>query len=257
MYNSKIPEYPELLAELQLATYFPNITEWVADCKNDFRRNYFNDLSACKPNQCKAILSRNGIFEVLPERLFFKENIIPFRDRRDFEDLVNKLKTRKKHYKGFFLPFDSILFNYSLRLSEKVTELIGDKNKLLLQRIFDYNIDTEANPYIRLLAPLLLQATALRGDFIKLTRILTTIIGCKVDYNIKQNETVQFTIHKLNLNSTEYHEFNEILKPFFVFFEYWFLPMELNCTFKVKDYQQPFVLSDSKPLVLDYNTKLS
>lgn len=257
MDNIKTPEYPELLAELQLATFFPEISEWNAVLESYFSRNYSFDLRDCLPNQQKVMLSRNGIYDVLPEKLFFGENILRFKDKSELSELVTKMHDEKEKIRDYLLPFDSTLFSYSFRLQKNVTQVVTNKHKLLLKHFFDYDIDAETNPYIRLLAPLLLQAKDLRGDFERLTHILTAIIDCKVEYNIEHNETVRFTIHKLKLNSAEYKEFNEVLKPFFAFFELWFLPMELNCIFKVKDYQQPFVLSDSKPLVLDYNTKLS
>lgn len=249
-------ECPDLLAELQLATCYPEEKWWDVVYMSTFKRNFSNDVLKCEPERHKAFLSRNGISDVLPEKLFFGENLLRFKDNRELRELVAKIKDEQDRIWDFFLPFDSVLFNRSIRLSEDVTELIGNKYNVLLKRIFNYDLEAETNPYIRLIAPLLLQVTSLRGDFERLTGIINVILGCKVEFKIQRYETVLFTIHKLNLNTNEYFEYNKVLKPFFDFVEYWFLPMELNCIFKVKDYQQPLVLSDTEPLILDYNTNL-
>ena len=65
-----------------------------------------------------------------------------------------------------------------------------------------------------------------------------------------------FVVHKWDLNSKEYYAFVKDLKPLFDFVAYWFVPMEMDCTYKVKDYRQSFILSSERPLVLDYNTQI-
>jgi len=109
---------------------------------------------------------------------------------------------------------------------------------------------------VRQVAPLLLQASQLRGDFDCLGHILTNVIGCQVDYAMPSQDLLLFTVHKPGMDSKEYEDFVAIMKPLFDFVGEWFVPMEMDCRYQVKDYQQHFVLSETRPLVLDYNTHL-
>ena len=71
----------ELCAEQLLAVYYPDIKEWTANYGSFFSRNYGGDLKECDPNMKKVSLSRNGLYDILPEKMFF-ENIE--RDGRRF-----------------------------------------------------------------------------------------------------------------------------------------------------------------------------
>ena len=253
-YFDQDPLQQELSAELLLSVYYPEIKEWTANYGSFFTRNYTGDLKECDAAAKAVSLSRNGIYDVLPEKLFFDPNELRDKESRAFAQRVTEIYEEEKNIQKYFLPFDSFFFNRSLNVRMNVNRLVDDKTELLLKMLFDYDIREEKNPYVRLLAPLLLQVTELRGDFDRLATVLSTVIDCRVDYCILHQDTVVFTVHKRNMNSKEYKEFMTILKPLFDFFQEWFVPMEMDCGYKVKDFQQPFILSDEKPLVLDYNT---
>ena len=239
-----------------LAVYYPNIKEWTADYGSFFSRNYTGDLKECDPNLKKVAISRNGIYDILPEKMFFDPNELRNKDSRAFAQRAAELYEEERNIQKYFKPFDSYFFNRSLNIRMNVNRLLDDKTEMMLKLLFDYDIRTEKNPYIRLLAPMLLQVIDLRADFERLAVLFSAIIDCKVDYLMPTQDRVVFTVHKPQLNAKEYADFMMLLKPFFGFVQDWFVPMEMDCEYKVKDYQQPFVLSDERALVLDYNTNI-
>ncbi len=246
----------ELSAELLLSVFFPDIKEWNANYGSFFSRNYSGDLKSYDPHTKNISLARNGLYDILPEKMFFDPEELRDKESRDFARRVNEIYEEERSIQKYFLPFDSFFFNRSLNIHLNVHRLTDEKTEMLLKMLFDYDLHTEQNPYVRLLAPLLLQVTQLRGDFEALTQMLAEIIGCRVDYTMPSQDQIRFTVYKLGLDSKEYVAFVNELKPLFDFFGDWFVPMAMDCTYKVKDNEQHFVLSDTRALVLDYNTHL-
>ena len=246
----------ELCAEQLLAVHYPDIKEWTANYGSFFSRNYSGDLKECDPAMKKVSLARNGIYDVLPEKMFFDPNELRNRESRAFAQRVTELYEEEHNIQKYFLPFDSYFFNRSLNIRLNVNRIADDKTEMLLKLLFDYDLRSEKNPFVRLLAPLLLQVTELRSDFNRLAALLGAVVDCPVDYKMPTQDRVVFTVHKRNLDSKAYADFMLLLKPLFGFVQEWFVPMEMDCDYKVKDYQQSFVLSEERPLVLDYNTNI-
>ncbi|MBR6879296.1 MAG: hypothetical protein IKM95_07975 [Bacteroidales bacterium] len=250
------PSFEELSAELLLSVFFPDIKEWTVNYGSFFSRNYSGDLKSCDPNAKTISISRNGLYDILPEKLFFDPEELRNRESRDFSLRINEIYEEERSIQKYFQPFDSFFFNRSLNIHMNAQRMIEEEPALLLKLFFNYDLQAETNPYVRTMAPLLLNITQLRGDFDCLTQMLAEVIGCKVDYSFPSQDMIQFIVHKLDLNQKEYLAFNDQLKPLFAFVVEWFIPMQMDCVFKVKDYQHRFVLSEEKPLVLDYNTQL-
>lgn len=246
----------ELRAEVLLSTYYPDVKEWDAQYGSFFSRNYSGDLRECHPDMHTVELSRNGIYDLLPEKLFFDEMELRFLSSRDLAFKLSEVYEEEKNIKAYFEPFDSYFFNLSMRLNKNVTYIIDNKSKLLLKTLFDYDIDAETNPYVRMLAPLLTHVADIRADIDLMTKILTEILGCEVECRILSPVQVLFIVNKLNLDSKEYAAFMKELKPLFDFVQYWFMPMETECDYRVKDFEQRFILSNERALVLDYNTQI-
>lgn len=253
-YFDQDPIRQELSAEMLLSVYYPEIKEWTANYGGFFSRNYSPDLKDCDAASRTVSVSRNGLYDVLPEMMFFDPDELRNMENRAYARRVAELNEEKKNIQQYFLPFDSYFFNRSLNVRINVNRLVDDKLELLLKLLFDYDIRVEKNPYVCLLAPLLLQVTELRGNFDRLAVILSAIVECQVDYEMPTQDRLVITVHKRNLDSKGYAEFMQLLKPLFTFFQEWFVPMEMDCEYQVKDYQQPFILSGDRPLVLDYNT---
>ena len=252
----KIQEKHELKAELLLSTYHPDVKEWDATYSSFFSRNYTGDLRSCHPETGTVELSRNGIYELLPEKLFFDENELRFLESRDLAFKLSEVYEEEKNIKAYFMPIDSYFFNLSMRLNKISTHILDNKTKLLLKTLFDYDIDAETNRYVRILAPLLTHVADIRADLDLITKILSEILGCKVESRILNPSQMLFIVNKLQLDSKEYAAYMKELKPLFDFVQYWLMPMEMECDYRVKDFEQRFILSDEKALVLDYNTQI-
>jgi len=255
-YIDKDPDNENVLAELLLSTYFPDVNEWNAEYGSFFSRNYSGDLLTVHQEQNTVALSRNGIYDILPEKMFFDVDELRYKEPREFAALITEIYEMEKSIKDYFQPFDSYFFNQSMRLHKVVWHMVDGKTELLLRSLFDYHIENEENRFVKQLAPLLLDVTELRGDFTVLSPVLAVILDCRVDYSFPHQDEVLFTVHKEGLSSKEYLAFMKELKPLFDFVKYWFVPMEMDCIYKVKDYHQRFILSTERPLVLDYNTQI-
>ena len=255
-YIDKDPENQELSAEMLLTTYFSDVKEWNAVYGSFFARNYSGDLISCDHDTETVSLARNGLYDIMPEKLFFDSEELRFLEKRDLAYKLSETYEEEKNIKIYFKPFDSYFFNQSLRLNKVVTHLVDHKTRLLLKVIFDYDIEAEENPYVKQIAPLLLHVTDLRANLDRIVNILTDVLECRVEYKAMRPEYTQFVVHKRQLDGKSYAMFMKELKPLFAFVKDWFMPMEMELEFKVKDYEQPFVLSDERALVLDYNTQL-
>ena len=164
-------------AETWIAAHHPSQKEWVARQKGIFSRNYADDLRSCDPETANLELSRDGLYEVLPHKLFFKGNELQGINQVDFEWTDRVLKQRVERIKTVFLPFDSSYFNHSLALEQEVNESLAAKTSLLLQAFTGKDFSSESNPYIRTMAPMLLQAAHLRGNYPVLCRIISCVLG--------------------------------------------------------------------------------
>ena len=243
-------------AELLLSTYYPDVQEWESHYGSFFSRNYSGDIRSCHVETGMVELSRNGIYDLLPEKLFFDDMELRSLESRDLAFKLTEVYEEEKNIKTYFEPFDSYFFNQSVRLNKIVTHILDNREKLLLKTMFDYDIDAEENRFVRMLAPLLIHVVDIRSDIDLITNILSEILGCKVEYRILSHDRVLFIVNKLQLDSKEYAAFMKELKPLFAFVQYWFMPMETDCDYRVKDFEQRFILSDTKALVLDYNTQI-
>jgi hypothetical protein len=255
-YIDKDPNNQELLAELLLSVYYPNVKSWNASYGSFFSRNYSGDLRSVHADTNTVTLSRNGLYDILPEKMFFDVEELRFKESRDLAQRIEEIYEEEKNIQDFFMPLDSFFFNQSCKYHAKAAELLNNKEKWLLKLLFDYDIDAEENPYVKQIAPLLLHVTEIRADLNLIAQILSELLNCKVDYQVNHQNEVIFVVHKWNLSCEEYCAFVKEIKPLFDFVAYWFVSMEMDCIYKVKDYHQPFILSTELPLVLDYNTQI-
>lgn len=246
----------DVRAETWLSCNFPEIDEWFVEHESYFSRNYNNDLRSCYPIRSSISTSRNGIYDVLPESLFFATNELMGKSDYSFVNELEKMYEEKRLIKAFFKPFDSLLFNKSLELEKTVNAIYESQCETLLSNFFGLDLENETNPYVRRLLPLVLYVSQIRLDFRLLSAIVANVIGCKVDFRMEDGFRIRFEIHKPGLDSQGYLRFSEELRPFFEFIKEWFVPVENDCYYKVKDYSKVFAVSETEPMVLDYDTHL-
>jgi len=219
-----------------------------------FSRNYSEDLINIEKDVegvCIA-LSRDGIFHLLPERLFFGENLLQSEGKRNFnfEGAYDQLKRKKKDILSFFQPFDSAFFKLSLDLERKLNDLTRIDNTFV-----PYPLPAEPNKYIRKIKNLLPFAAQLKGNESLIIDILKNVFSVeKVEIRKIKPLHTRVIIQIEGLSKEEYIAMDEELAAFFDFFCHWFLPIEQQYDYRIKGYKQPLRLGDL--LILDYNTHL-
>ena len=242
-------------AETWLSVTHPSQKEWVVRTKGIFSRDYAEEFRSCNPEESSVELSRDGLFEILPNGLFFTGEELRGINDKDFGWTDRVLRSRVDRIKTALLPFDSSYFNHSLAREFTLNETLADKNDLLLQTLTGKDFSDEHNPYIRQMALMLPQAAHLRGDYRFLCKYITLILGYKTDYKLTENR-VRFIVNRPDLDRTAFLNYHEELKPFFGFVEEWFVPFELQCDFKVRDYERDDHIEGPNKLLLDYNATL-
>ena len=242
-------------AETWIAVNHPSVEEWLARYKGIFSRNYSGDFRSCDAETNTVELSRDGLYEILPNSLFFTGTELLNKDDEDFKWTERVLKQRMDRIKNVMLPFDSYYFNHSLALEKTLNGVIDDKTSLLLQTLTGIDFSKEANPYIRKMAPTILQAAKVRGNYRFLCQMMTCVLGYKTQYQLKPDR-VRFIVNRPNLSHAAFLSYLEELKPFFLFVEEWFVPFEMQCEYKVRDYSRDNRFEGTNKLMLDYNATL-
>jgi len=247
-------KYQNITAEALLASW-EDIPDLKVCYEGVFTRNYSEDLLRIDTDRDRVIISvsRDGIYHLLPQGLFFTENQLKEEQKRgnDFKSAYDKMKRQQKEVQSFFQQFDTELFKLTVAGEQKLNKLFKTGNKIWLS---DLPEDSK-NEYIGKLIPLLPYAAQLRGNMQLLTDLLKSVFDVeKIEIKEIAPLYAQFIIHKEGLSKEEYLAMNEDLKLFFDFFSHWFLPLEKKYDFKIKDFKTPFTLGTS--LVLDYNTNL-
>ena len=242
-------------AETWIAVNHPSVEEWRAWYKGIFSRNYSGDLRSCDHETNTVELSRDGLFELLPQTMFFTGNELIGKEDSDIKLIEHVLKQRRERIKNVMLPLDSIYFNQSLAIETTVNNNLSDRTAILLKTLTGNDFSQEANPYIKKMAHVILQAAKVRGDYRFLCRMMTCILGFKTEYRLK-TDRVRFIVNRPNLSQTALYSYIEELKPFFNFLEEWFVPFEMQCEFKVRDYERDDHIEGPNKLMLDYNATL-
>ncbi|MDR2010206.1 MAG: hypothetical protein LBQ22_06970 [Bacteroidales bacterium] len=235
---------------------------FIVDMAGIFYRNYSGDLVSVSnsDNYVYLKLARDSLFEILPESLFFEEDTISSK-KIDYK----KFKEEKEKIRSLFQPFDTKYFNLSLSLEKKLNEIAETETDILTGFLFDKSaITNSGNRYLKRLDPLLPAVSEIRGNKRLIKDILESIFEAKVDINIINKKEqynddsdciiMIFIIHIQGLSSDEYKIANNEAGEFFEFFHQYFLPFETEYQFKLRDYNQNFILGEQ--LTLDYNTKL-
>ena len=242
-------------AETWIAVHFPFQKEWIVRQKGIFSRNYSGDLRLCKPEEKTLELSRNGMYQILPNGLFFTGRELQGKDDDDVKWTERVLKQRVERIKTVILPFDSFYFNQSLDLEKTVNENLGVGADIVLKEFFGDDFADERNPYIRKMAPMVAQAAQIRGDYRFLRKAISLALGYKTEVKMI-GDRVRFIVNRPDLNKADFLKYLDELEPFFRFVEEWFVPFELRCEFKVRDYTRNDCFDGANKLMLDYNATL-
>ena len=230
--------------------------------KGTFSRNFSEDLIKMENTEDGTVLTvaRDGIFHIMPQGLFFDENLLAGKTKSnfEFEKIHRELRRKKKEVSTFFLPFDTELFKLTFEYEKILNNLANAGNEILVNAFLDnlstFNSQPQiSNLYISKLKPLIPFANQMRGNIPFLTDILKLITASKkIEVKKITSFHTRFIIHKENLSKEEYHAMEKDMCQLFDFLRHWFLPIEKKFDYRLKDYTQPFKLGTSA--ILDYNT---
>jgi len=265
--------HDKIKAESFLTTLMESVSEANLEFNGVFSRNYVNDIISMEYEkvfdkmQLNIRLSRDSLFHILPEGLFFRENelrkVAQEKNEEKFKALEQKIIWEKQKLLSFFYPFDKTYFSLKFEMERKLNELAANRTSLLMDKLFAvFQID-EKNDLIRKLIPLLPLASEIRSNKVIWKGILKNIfypakIGIRISEKLNNDgikrRIVKTTIHIEKLSNEEFMRLKKEVDIFARFFYEWFLPVDMGYEFKVKDVRQPFVLGES--LTLDYNTQM-
>ena len=256
-----------------MASFMDSFSNVNVEFQGIFSRNYQNDITGVdevvgsKANNLNISLSRDSLFHVLPEGLFFNENTLKKlngeKNEEKFKAEDERINKEKQKLKLFFNPFDKTYFGLRFELEKKLNQIAQNRTQILTDELFDiYNINGK-NKLIRKCFPALPIASEFRGNRLLCKELLKNIFfPAAIDLNIckkrnRSGQTRRYTktiIHIEKLSTAEFRELKRDIDDFGLFFYEWFLPVDMGYEFKIKDTKEAFVLG--KAMTLDYNTYL-
>ena len=269
------PNLDLIKAESFLTSMMESIEGTYLEFQGVFSRNFYNDIfyidreKILDKFQLNIKLSRDSLFHILPEGLFFRENELrkaaKEKNMDKFKALEEQIIREKKKILSFFYPFDKAYFGLRFELERKLNEFAEDRTQIWIDKLLDiYGLNDFKNNLIRRILPLLPLASEIRSNQKIWKGILQSIFfPALVDIRITKktnaagirHNIVKTTIHIEKLSNEEYLSIKKDVDAFARFFYEWFIPVDMGYEFKVKDVKERFVLG--KDLTLDYNTQFN
>jgi hypothetical protein len=224
-----------------------------------FQRNYAEDVVSIDSDGFMNTigLARTGIFQLLPEGLFFKENLLNAENKRqfDFKREYQELQRKRKEILSFFQPFDTQYFKLTLEFEQLLNEFTKKGNVIFLETFWERGEIKTDNKYFSKLTKIFPFAGQIKGNMPLLMDILKNILSVeKIDMVEIAPLHFRFMIYKEGLSKEEFDAMDEDIAVFFNFFKETFLPIEQKYDYRIKDFKQTFTLGET--LILDYNTNL-
>jgi len=260
-------------AESYLTSFLASCLDVNIEPLGVFSRNYSEDVMLIEygddaNHRLNVQLSRDSVFNILPEGLFFEENklrdIGKQNNAEKFREEEERIIKEKKKIRLFFQPFDTVYFRLRFELEKSLNELSANRTQLIFDEIFDvFPLDTD-NSLIHKIMPLLPLASEIRGNNHLLKDVLRGVFfPAKVELfrqrKRKPSDSRVKNVLKINvfiekLSAGEFRNMKEEADVFAQFLYDWFLPVDCDYEFKIKDKSERFVLG--KTMTLDYNTYL-
>jgi hypothetical protein len=271
--NDLSPRLDLVKAETFLASLMESVAPANIEFHGVFSRNYANDIISIEQEkimdkyQVNIKLSRDSLYHILPEGLFFRENdlrkVAQENNEEKFKALEEKIIREKQKILSFFYPFDKTYLNLRFELEKELNSLAENRTRLLMDVLFDiFPIDTKNN-LIRKLIPVLPLASEIRSNKMIWKDLLQNVFyPAKIKVRIVQKSDaegikrnmIKTAIHIEKLSNEEFMSIKKDVDVFARFFYEWFLPADMRYEFKVKDVKERFILGGA--LTLDYNTQM-
>ncbi|MDR0795086.1 MAG: hypothetical protein LBE79_03405 [Tannerella sp.] len=264
--------HENIKAESFLSSMMDDISAINLEFQGVFSRNYYNDIiymdqdtGTSDDNLLNISLSRDSVFHILPEGLFFREDelrkVQKEKNVEKFKALSEKIIKEKQKLLDFFYPFDKTYFKLRFDLERKLNEIIENKTSLLMDELFDIFPVDEKNDFIKRIIPLLPLASEIRSNKMIWRDILKSVFyPAEVEIRIAEKPNtaglmrgvVKANIYIEKLSNKEFKRVRKAIEPFARFFYEWFIPADMGCEFKVKDKKERF--RPGNEMTLDYNT---
>ena len=251
----------ETRAEFLLNYFYPeHPDQWQVENEGSFYRNYNRDLLSIDEELCTLRLARDGYLRLLPQGLLTEENELR---KGDIKQKHEKLERRKQLLRDLFKPVDSHIFRTRLHIEKEIAKLLQAQQGLLLKQYFGYDLETETDPYVKKVAPLLPFISRLRADFGFLRDLLHRLLGFKVKammgrYTWEEGADcsqpmVRYEVIVPELTVEKFSELDRTLNPLRDFICEWFIPYDTYCVILLKYHGEPLIPGNK--LLLDYNTE--
>lgn len=206
--------YENLKAEVLIAEIQENsdVTEedFVIANQSTFSRPYRRDIidvdNLLNDNMLTFNLSRNGLYDMLPEGLFHAPQTE--KTSSSFSAYRKSVKEEEKEARSFFAPIENEFFLQRLRIESKERELLDNFYNLNDDFLIEFwNIDSEIpESYILKLIKLLPHSYKIAGD-LELTRLtMEKVLNEKVTFNKKfeaRNPSEENTQKKKSVDNFE------------------------------------------------------
>lgn len=253
----------EISAEMLINYLYPEMEErWKVQNMGTFYRNYNRDVLTYDEENAEIQVARDGFQKLLPQGMLFTTRN---KNHEDLKNSINEQNAKMRLLRDLFQPFDTFAFRRRLAVERQISLLLDTKLHYLLSTYFHYDLSKEENPYVREVAVLLPFVSDMRGDFMFIRNLLSSLFECEVQcfqgrYSNYDNTRswipmMQYELLIEHLTNEEYNNLSKDMEPLIQFITEWFVPAEVHCEIMLKWHQQPPLTG--KNLTLNYNTELN
>ena len=167
--------------------------------KGIFRRNFRKDILETKVVSDDTDLqkthhwelSREGLYDMLPEGIFHQPRRNPYKRPQDMVDEYKRQQAEEKAARTFFLPFEQVFYKMRLLLEMKEAEafagFVSETQQKLWSRFLNLGEDLDQNQLMTLLRLMPIRRQML-GDWELTASGISLILGEEVDIRILQAE---------------------------------------------------------------------
>ncbi|WP_452219802.1 hypothetical protein [Lacinutrix salivirga] len=295
IFEELLSVYQNLKAEIVVAELQKNSSltqdNLVVKNKSAFRRSHRRDilnLGSIEDNTLFLNLSRNGLYDQLPEGLFHTKD--KTNSKTSYPELRKTYKKEEEEARHFFLPLENEFFNQKLNIEKKEQELLNNFINLDDNFLIDFWKIDQSIPkkYLLKLLKLLPYAYKIAGNIELMELCLKNILNKKVKINktynpnpisnrnlvtdevvlgtnftlTKKNNTILQPYYQVEIGPIEEEEIIDfiskdgILKFVNVFYDYFF-PIEVSVKTKLKVINNDgFLLNQDKQPIMGLSTTL-
>ena len=295
IFNQLLRVYSNIKAEVLITEMQSNLDladdDFLIANQSTFSRAYRRDIidtnSTAHKNKLTVNLSRNGLYDILPEGLFHTQELS--KDTSSYVARRKIVKEEEQAARSLFAPLENEFFHQKLNVERNEKTLLDDFSNLNDDFLIDFwKIDKNiSEDYILKLIRLLPHSHKIVGDF-ELTRLcLERVLNEKVTF-LRKNVALPNEISKhdlgtqLGVDTVLESDTNEVMLPalevtigpvsvnniqkflnetevlnFIEAFYAYFIPMEMEVITKlIVNKDSEFLLGDANSTILGISTQL-